>query len=61
MSCNQHGFRKGHNDVGLNWRGTTRRGKVAVAPNIPSSVTKINSSYDQFFIVKAGKLWNCLP
>ena len=49
------------NDVGLTWCNSMRRGKVAVIPNIPSSVAKINSSYDQFFKVRAGKLWNCLP
>jgi len=49
------------NDVGVLWRNCPRKGVVAEVARIPSSVVKINSSYDQFFKVKAAKLWNCLP
>ena len=49
------------NDVCVSWRMCPRKGVVALVPRIPSSVSKINSSFDQFFKVKAAKLWNCLP
>ena len=49
------------NDVGLSWRDCPRKGKVALVPRIPSRIAKINTSYDNFFKVKAAKLWNCLP
>ena len=49
------------NDVDRSWRDCSRRRKVACIPAIPSRVSKINSTYDHFFKVKAAKLWNCLP
>ena len=49
------------NDLGVSWHDHIRRGKVADVPRIPSSVQKINSAYDNFFKVKAAKMWNCLP
>ena len=49
------------NDVGMVWQDNARKGKVAVIPNLPSSVTKINTSFDRFFKVNAGRLWNCIP
>ena len=49
------------NDVGLSWTNSVRRGTVAVIPRLPSTVLKINTSFDSFFKVRAGKLWNCLP
>ena len=49
------------NDVGMMWRSNIRKGNVAVVPNLPCSVAKINTSYDNFFKVRAAQLWNCLP
>ena len=49
------------NDVEICWHYHIIRGNVADIPRIPSPVTKINSAYDNFFKVKAVKLWNCLP
>ena len=49
------------NDVGLSWSNSVRRGTVAVIPRFPSTVSKINTSFDSFFKVRAAKLWNCLP
>ena len=49
------------NDIGFSWRESARKGTVAVIPRMPSSVLKINSSYDNFFKVRGAKLWNCVP
>ena len=49
------------NDVQVSWHVCNRKGIVADVPGIPSSVMKINSSYDNFFKVKGAKLWNILP
>jgi hypothetical protein len=49
------------NDVGITWHNHIRRGVVVDIPRIPSTVTKINSACDNFFTVKAAKLWNCIP
>ena len=49
------------NDVKVSWQVCDRKGIIAVVPRIPSSVMKINSSYDNFFKVKGAKLWNVLP
>ena len=49
------------NDVGITWHNHIRRGVVVDIPRIPSTVAKINSACDNFFTVKAAKLWNCIP
>ena len=45
----------------ITWRDSARRGKTVLIPNMPSSVAKINSTYDLAFKVKVSKLWNCIP
>ena len=43
------------------WRDITRRGNTIRIPELPSTVAKINSTFDCSFRVKACKIWNCLP
>ena len=45
----------------MSWHTHFRRGVFVDIPRLPSSVAKINTAYDNFFKVKAAKLWNCLP
>ena len=49
------------NDMDISWLDSGRRGFVAVIPPIPSSVQKMNTSYDNFFKVVGPKLWNGIP
>ena len=49
------------NDLDISWCYSGRRGLVAIIPPMPSSVQKINTSYDNFFKVLGPKLWNGIP
>ena len=54
-----------NNDIGISFSdkdNVSRSGVTAIVPPIPRNVpAKVVSIYEHSFVVKAPKLWNCLP